>query len=327
MKKRMIGLAMAFLLMFGVIAPFTVAASAPAEISQITQLDTIAYGEPGRVTFEFTGAGVPDGDYVVHLTWRPDGLSLYGTEIVQVHNPWTGEYMEREQLVVAVSGGVGRFTLLTDGTVPSTEMRLHLYYANESRFFEDAFGHINFAVSGELAQADNIAAPSAWAYEDVARAISLELVPQSLQSNYTQATTRAEFAALAVALYETATGREIAGRMEFNDTDDINVQKMGYLEVVTGVGNDNFAPDNTLTREQAATMLARLADAADHPLPQSAPTFADNAQISDWAFDAVGQVQAAGIMGGTGDNNFSPGGYYTREQSIVTIMRLFDILD
>jgi len=148
-----------------------------------------------------------------------------------------------------------------------------------------------------------------------------------LQNNYTANATRAEFAAFAVALYEAATGREIAGRVEFNDTDDINVQKMGYLEVVTGVGGGNFAPNDGLTREQAAVMIARLAYAIGQPLPQAAPTFADNAAISPWAVDAVGQMQTTGIMGGVGDNNFAPGGDYTREQSIITMLRLFEIVN
>jgi len=102
---------------------------------------------------------------------------------------------------------------------------------------------------------------------------------------------------------------------------------MGYLEVVGGVGEGNFAPDTGLTRQEAAVMLARLANAIGQPLPPSAPTFADNAAISSWATDAVGQMQAAGIMGGTGNNNFSPQGDYTREQSIITILRLFEMLN
>ena len=172
----------------------------------------------------------------------------------------------------------------------------------------------------------NLSTASTWAHEGINNAVAAGLVPQSLQSQYTSNITRAEFAALAVALYETVTGREITGRTQFNDTTDINVQKMGYLGVVTGVGSGNFAPNNSLTREQAAVMLARLADALDQPLSSSAPTFADNGQISSWAVDAVGQMQATGIMGGVGNNNFAPQGDYTREQSIITILRLFDIL-
>jgi hypothetical protein len=137
--------------------------------------------------------------------------------------------------------------------------------------------------------------------------------------------TRAEFAALAVALYENIKG-EITGRSTFVDTDDINVEKAAYIGVVTGVGNNMFAPDNQLTREQAAVMLARLANAIGQPLPIQASTFADNAQISSWAIEGVGQMQAAGIMGGIGNNRFAPSDPYTREQSIVTIMRLFDIV-
>ena len=167
---------------------------------------------------------------------------------------------------------------------------------------------------------------SEWAREGITRAIGLGLVPQNLQSNYTQATTRAEFAALAVTLYENQRGT-ITGRSTFADTDDINVQKAAYIGVVMGVGNNRFDPNAQLTREQAAVMLVRLAGAIGQPFPPSAPTFADNAQVSSWAADAVGQMQATGIMGGVGNNRFAPSGDYTREQSIITILRLFDVLD
>ena len=167
--------------------------------------------------------------------------------------------------------------------------------------------------------------PSSWAVEQVNRAIGSNLVPQHLQSGYTQPITRAEFAALGVALYEASTGRTITARMQFNDTNDINVQQMGALGVVSGVGNGNFAPNDTITREQAAVMLARLAAAMDRPLPAAQNTFVDNNQISSWAFEAVGQVQAAGIMGGVGNNTFDPRGTFTREQSIITMLRLFEL--
>ena len=167
--------------------------------------------------------------------------------------------------------------------------------------------------------------PSAWAVDDVDWAIALGLVSQNLQSNYTQPITRAEFAALAVALYEFMYG-EIAGRSTFVDTNDVNVQKVAYLGVVAGVGNNRFAPNDHLTREQAAVILSRLATAIGLPLPNHVPTFADNSAISSWAIDGVGQMQATGIMGGVGNNMFSPQGSYTREQSIITIVRLLDIV-
>jgi len=168
---------------------------------------------------------------------------------------------------------------------------------------------------------------SPWAQMSVGEAITTGLVPQNLQGNYTQATTRAEFAAFAVALYETATGQTITGRANFNDTSDINVQKMGYLGVVTGVGGGNFNPNGQLTREQAAVMLVRLAEVIGQPLPSGHSNFADGNQISSWAINAVADIQTAGIMGGVGDNRFAPQGDYTREQSIVTMLRLFELLN
>jgi hypothetical protein len=178
-------------------------------------------------------------------------------------------------------------------------------------------------------QAPDVPAPSAdkpteWAEADVTTAIGAGLVPQSLQSKYTQATTRAEFCALAVTLYEKVTGKEITDRSTFTDTTDVNVEKAAAIDVVTGVGNNRFDPNASLTREQAATMLARLANAIGKPFPMIASTFADTGSVSSWALTAVGQVQAAKIMGGTGSNMFSPKNPYTREQSIVTILRLYE---
>ena len=169
-------------------------------------------------------------------------------------------------------------------------------------------------------------APSSWAVDEVNRAVLMNLVPQSLQSKYSQPITRAEFCALAAALYETATGTTITERVKFSDTSDVNVEKMAAVEVVNGTSPGIFTPNAQLTREQAATMLARLASAIGKPLPMKAAAFNDNSSISSWAIAAVGQVQAAGIMNGTSAEMFSPGGSYTREQSIATIWRSFTVV-
>ena len=169
--------------------------------------------------------------------------------------------------------------------------------------------------------------PSAWAVDQVSAAISVGLVPNALQTNYTQATTRAEFCALAVALFETIAGSEITQRESFVDTDDTNVEKMAALGVVNGVGNDRFNPNGALNREQAATMLSRLADAIGKPLESTgASLYGDENEISSWALDAVMQMQTADIMGGVGDSRFAPKSDYQRQQSIVTILRLFEIV-
>ena len=162
--------------------------------------------------------------------------------------------------------------------------------------------------------------------ENVNTAVEAGIVPDTLQSAYTQATTRAEFCALAVELYETIMGTEITERATFSDTTDVNVEKMAGLGVVNGVGDGKFDPSASLTREEAATMLSRLANVMEKPLTAGTASFADNASISSWASEAVGQVQASGIMNGIEGNQFAPSDPYTREQSIVTMLRLYDFV-
>ncbi|MCL1835833.1 MAG: S-layer homology domain-containing protein, partial [Oscillospiraceae bacterium] len=163
--------------------------------------------------------------------------------------------------------------------------------------------------------------PTSWAREKVNAALGAGLVPPGLQYNYTLAATRAEFAALAVRLYENLKGEiteDMYSSFTFTDTTDINVRKAAAIEVVKGVSEDRFAPNEPLTREQAATMLSRLADALGKPLETQPATFSDSALLSSWAIEAVGQMQATGIMEGVGDNTFAPKRDYTREQSIMT---------
>jgi hypothetical protein len=164
-----------------------------------------------------------------------------------------------------------------------------------------------------------------WAQESIERAGELGLLPEPFRSGFGRNTTRAEFAAIAIALYEHF-GEPVTGRNTFTDTTDTNVEKSAYLGIVSGVGDNRFDPDSPLTREQAAVMLVRLAKLMGQPLAPSLPTFADNSQISSWAFDSVGQIQEAGIMSGIGDNRFAPQQPYTREQSIITALRIYEIV-
>lgn len=165
--------------------------------------------------------------------------------------------------------------------------------------------------------------PSVWAESQVNEAIAAKLVPQTLQSKYTQAITRTEFCTLVVALYEAVKGEPILERVTFHDTIDINVQKSAAIGVVGGTGDGYFSPDVNLTREQAAVILSALAEVLEKPLTENPPSFFDKGDISLWALTAVGQVQADGIMGGIGNNTFTPRALYTREQSIVTILKLY----
>lgn len=165
---------------------------------------------------------------------------------------------------------------------------------------------------------------SDWAQEEVTSAQKAGIIPEDLPSDYTQGITRAQFCHLGVALYETVMEKEITGRIQFSDTDDLNVEKMAYLGVVGGIGNNKFNPDSTITRQEAATILARLAETMGMELSEDKTPFTD--VTSDWALSGVAKAYNAGIMNGTGNGLFNPLGIYTVEQSVVTMLRLYEMV-
>ena len=71
-------------------------------------------------------------------------------------------------------------------------------------------------------------------------------------------------------------------------------------------------------------MLSRAAAVFEFTDSAKVPImFADRESIAIWAIREVDFVSANSIMGGTGNNMFSPNGHYTREQAIVTMLRLY----
>lgn len=167
--------------------------------------------------------------------------------------------------------------------------------------------------------------PSSWAVAQINEANAAGIVRVSFWGRYTQPATRAEFCALAAWLYKVVIGDTSTQLVKFSDTTDYSVMQMAGLGVVNGVGDGRFDPNGILTREQAATILARLADVLGHPLPQADLSFSDSASIASWAADGVGQVQAAGIMAGNG-STFLPQSPYTREQCTLTALRLYKLI-
>lgn len=183
--------------------------------------------------------------------------------------------------------------------------------------------------------------PSSWAQAEVNAARAAGLIPAELDGQFQSNITRGEFCLLAASFLEAETGKTLdailaeAGvtPLSFTDSSDPVVSAMSALGVVNGVGNGLFRPDSDITREEAAVMLWRLAQLLGGLQPNLAQTpFADQEQISSWALDAVSTVSACEsggvkLMNGTGGNQFSPKGTYTREQSFLTMLRLSNCLN
>ena len=75
-------------------------------------------------------------------------------------------------------------------------------------------------------------------------------------------------------------------------------------------------------------MLHRFLPAmGGEPPAGSLRSFADESDIAPWAEDAVGSLNALRIMEGVGGERFDPYGAYTIEQSLVTLVRVYDLLN
>ena len=168
---------------------------------------------------------------------------------------------------------------------------------------------------------------SPWAVDYMRQAGDVGLIPPVLDDqDLTQNITRAEFAAVAVRLYEALTGAPVDywGPNPFSDTSNYDVMRAYGLGVVNGMGDGTFAPDANLTREQAVTMLGRVyelvrtnAVSGGELLPQlSVMTFSDHVKISDYARNYVYFFAGQYIVEGMGDGTFAPKNAMTREQAI-----------
>ena len=331
MKKKILALLLTFILCFGLTIPVfadnqqdSIAIKNGVCIIQVNAWGHLEITNTTSISTTINGAS----DMVVVHTLAPTVVTM----LTDVYGDSLGAYCYK--VALNRSGGIDWDSMEETPIEIASGIKHDTQYADEIRYdagaayaLEEGVYVLSAAMNGGLIINVSKELPSSWAIESVDTAIAAGLVPASLQFKYTQATTRAEFCALAVALYKTVTGEDIEKTdISFADTTDENVLKMASLGVVNGVGNDKFAPDQKLTREQAATLVSQLAAAIGKPLAEQAPTFADNASLSSWAVDAIGQMQTTGIMGGVGNNTFSPNGDYTREQSIITMMRLFDIV-
>lgn len=95
--------------------------------------------------------------------------------------------------------------------------------------------------------------------------------------------------------------------------------------VVNGYENGTFAPNAAITREQLATILYRFAQfkGYDVSVKGNLSSFSDNAQVSDWAKEAMQWAVGAGII--NGDNNaLKPTGNATRAEVAIMLMRYIE---
>ena len=177
-----------------------------------------------------------------------------------------------------------------------------------------------------------------WAYDEVISAIKADLIPTELQNMYEYNINRADYSELVVEAVCAILGkdaedfvREVSGKSidawkrgnPFTDTANGYVIAAYALGLVTGYTDGTFKPYNLISRQEAAVLLWRAAGllGMNNETPAQSG-FKDRDSLPDWAVKQVDYVSSIGVMNGTGEGNFSPVDFYTRQQSYITIWRL-----
>jgi len=93
---------------------------------------------------------------------------------------------------------------------------------------------------------------------------------------------------------------------------------------MTGKGSGIFDPDNRITRQELSVILFKAAKLVSNKAYNTSNTvqgFSDWKAVSSWAKDSMTFCVNNKILAGS-NGKLSPGGYVSREQAIVMIVRL-----
>ena len=97
--------------------------------------------------------------------------------------------------------------------------------------------------------------------------------------------------------------------------------------IVFGISENQFAPNDNITREQMAAIIYRYATVKGYDITASGSTaYTDNSDISDYAKDAVIWAAEKSVMTGNTDGSFAPKANTTRAQAAAVFMRMIENL-
>jgi len=245
-----------------------------------------------------------------------------------------------ERLFMLVNGTIEE--LISDGTIDKliTQYDLNKPYDEEADY---EYGYYEYMVLKSTVtdakedleipkvetwdEATTVPAPSEWAAKEIDYARAVGITDANKDYLYKENITREEFCELIYNLV-TSVKWEITAPItdSFTDTKNDKILMLNGLGIINGKSATEFAPNDLLTREEAATIIDRMIEKV---LPSMFSTelyfeFADSDKISDWAMPSIQSVCNFKFMNGVGNNNFAPKDNYTTEQAIVTLARVFE---
>ncbi|QNK59260.1 S-layer homology domain-containing protein [Paenibacillus sp. PAMC21692] len=218
---------------------------------------------------------------------------------------------------------------LAEAAVEQTdELKAAITAANEAATYLNTAANIESATDALLQAIGNVNVfadtEKHWAQNDIAQLYAQGIVNGYENGQFApgKAMTRAEFTKLVVtSLNIPATEKELA----FADNDKIAawasdfVKRAVAAEVITGYADNTFAPQDTVSRAEAAVILVKALKLSTENAPEL--TFADSDAIPAYAKPYVAVAVEKGLIEGVGNNTFAPGADASRAQAAAIILR------
>jgi hypothetical protein len=250
-------------------------------------------------------------------------VSSFGAGSVSVTIPYTLGANEKAGNVQAVYvDAKGKVHWLTNSVYDSVEKVL--------RFSTDHFSTYGIGYKQTNTAFTDIAGH--WAKGDIEFVVSRGLFSGTSETKFSPNT------AMTRGMFVTALGRlanaDVSGYTKSSFTDvKGDAYYMGYIEwasknnIVNGTGNNKFAQDQSITREQMAVIMSNYAKTIGYTLPKVhiENIFTDNAKIGTYAKEAVKQMQMAGVISGKSGNLFDPQSTATRAEVSAVLRRFVEL--
>ena len=275
------------------------------------------------VTVTVNGAEIASGD------------SIYPASVVEVDvDAATGYYVRN--LSYNGTGFSGSFDMpAEDVTITWTTVRPSGGGSGAGGWGGTGSGTTPTATPSATAGADVTPAPteeqvftdvpsSYWGYEYI-----MDLYDAGIVNGYEDGTflpdntvTRAEFTKMAVELFGLTNTATTSAFLDCTASDWYTPYVIAASEagIVTGVSDEWFDANNTITREDICTIVGRYLNLSSN----SASSFTDSADIADYAAGYVAGMVEAGYLTGYEDGTFLPKNNATRAEAAAILARVMN---
>lgn len=166
-----------------------------------------------------------------------------------------------------------------------------------------------------------------WAVDSMEYAYEEGLITEAELQKATSPMSREEFCGVIMHFLQAVTGieRTATQASPFSDCDDPMVIAAYEAGIIGGVEPGRFAPDQTLTREQMAIMIARTLKVCSFDLMEGAKEhpFTDTKTLYDSSNDYIDELYGVGIISGYDDGTFGPFRKMTVQEAVISFVRAY----